>query len=59
MAGLHANLLAHYFIYFKAHEEISKEKILESFQGWQAYAKWANTFKLRKKVDKVEWIKDL
>ena len=31
---------------------ISHEKILESFQGWQAYAKWANTFKLRKEVIK-------
>ena len=28
--------------------KISKEKLLESFQGWQAYAKWANSFKLRK-----------
>ncbi|HRZ85715.1 MAG TPA: reverse transcriptase domain-containing protein [Candidatus Paceibacterota bacterium] len=26
--------------------EISKEKILESFQGWQAYAKWADSYKL-------------
>jgi len=30
--------------------EFSKEKMLESFQGWQAYAKWANTLNLRKKV---------
>ena len=29
--------------------DISKEEFLESFQGWNAYAKWANTFKLRKK----------
>ncbi len=29
---------------------ISKEKILESFQGWSAYAKWANCFKLRKNL---------
>ncbi len=29
---------------------IDKEKILESYQGWQAYAKWANTFKLRKNL---------
>ena len=28
-------------------QEVSKEKLLESFQGWQAYAKWANSFKLR------------
>ncbi len=32
---------------------ISKEKILESFQGWNAYAKWSNSFKLRKKVVKL------
>ncbi len=32
--------------------EISKENLLESFQGWQAYAKWANTFKLRREVIK-------
>jgi len=25
------------------------ENIFESFNGWQAYAKWANTFKLRRK----------
>jgi len=31
-------------------EEISKEKLLESFQGWNAYAKWANTLKLRRGV---------
>lgn len=30
--------------------EMGKEKLLESFQGWQAYAKWANSFKLRKKA---------
>jgi len=30
--------------------EISKEKILESFNGWNAYAKWANTLKLRRRV---------
>ncbi|MEK6882995.1 MAG: RNA-directed DNA polymerase [Nanoarchaeota archaeon] len=33
-------------------EIINHEEILESFQGWQAYAKWANTFKLRKEVIK-------
>jgi hypothetical protein len=30
--------------------EISKEKILESFQGWQAYAKWADAYNLRKRA---------
>ena len=32
--------------------KISKEKILESFQGWNAYAKWANTLRLRRNVVK-------
>ena len=32
--------------------EISKEEILEIFQGWNAYAKWADCFKLRKEVVK-------
>lgn len=31
-------------------KEISYNKILESFQGWQAYARWANTYKLRNKI---------
>ena len=26
------------------------EKLEQIFQGWQAYAKWANTYKLRKKI---------
>ncbi len=30
--------------------ELPREKILESFQGWNAYAKWANTLKLRRMV---------
>ena len=30
--------------------EMPKEKILECFQGWNAYAKWANTLKLRRNV---------
>jgi len=25
---------------------------MESFQGWQAYAVWGNSFKLRKKIIK-------
>jgi len=33
-------------------EEISKEKITESFQGWNAYAKWANAYKLRERFFK-------
>lgn len=32
--------------------ELSKEKILESFQGWNAYAKWADSFGLRRDVVK-------
>lgn len=31
-------------------EKVSKENILEIFQGWNAYAKWANTLKLRRKI---------
>lgn len=27
---------------------LSKESLLESFQGWNAYAKWADSYKLRK-----------
>jgi len=30
--------------------EISHEKILEIFQGWNAYAKWANSLELRRSV---------
>ena len=30
--------------------EIPKEKLLESYQGWKAYAKWADTYKLRNKL---------
>lgn len=33
-------------------EKINHAKLLESFQGWQVYAKWANTFKLRKGIVK-------
>lgn len=33
--------------------EISREKILEAFQGWNAYAKWANSYKLRNKIVKM------
>jgi len=29
---------------------IYEEKILQMYQGWQAYARWANTFKLRKEM---------
>lgn len=30
--------------------KLTKEQILDSFQGWRAYAIWANTYKLRKKI---------
>ena len=30
--------------------ETSKEKMTEIFQGWNAYAKWANIFNLRKRI---------
>ena len=32
--------------------ELFKEKLLESFQGWNAYAKWADTLNLRRKIVK-------
>ena len=28
--------------------DMPEEKILKSFQGWNAYAKWANSYKIRK-----------
>ncbi|MFH1710951.1 MAG: reverse transcriptase domain-containing protein [Nanoarchaeota archaeon] len=41
-------------IYYKIEDfkqgKISKEKLLESFQGWNAYAKWADSYKLRREV---------
>ncbi len=33
-----------------ARDEIPYRTITESYQGWQAYAKWADTFKLRKRL---------
>jgi retron-type reverse transcriptase len=30
--------------------EISREKMAEIFQGWNAYAKWVNSYKVREKV---------
>lgn len=30
--------------------KLTKEKLLESFQGWNAYAKWANSYKLRERI---------
>ena len=32
------------------YREINSEKLLESFQGWQAYAKWADSYNLRIKL---------
>jgi len=31
-------------------KQISYEQLIGSFNGWNAYAKWANSYKLRKKV---------
>lgn len=31
-------------------DELTKDKFAEFFQGWNAYAKWANTFELRKNL---------
>ena len=33
-------------------QKISYGYIMQSFQGWQAYAKWANTYKIRKEFVK-------
>jgi len=33
-------------------EEIIKEKMLEVFQDWNIYTKWANSYKVRKEVIK-------
>ena len=30
--------------------EINQEKFLEIFRGWGAYAKWADSYKLRKEI---------
>jgi len=38
--------------------ELSKEQILNSFQGWNAYAKLANSFKLRKEIIKQTYSPD-
>ncbi len=35
-----------------ARGEISKEKLAEIFQGWNAYAKWADAFNIRRKLIK-------
>lgn len=32
--------------------KISNEKMAEIFQGWNAYAKWADSFNLRKDIMK-------
>jgi RNA-directed DNA polymerase len=31
-------------------DELNKEKLFEIFQGWNAYSKWANTFKLKRRL---------
>ncbi|MDO8459490.1 MAG: reverse transcriptase domain-containing protein [Nanoarchaeota archaeon] len=33
-----------------ANKEIQYRELMESFNGWQAYAKWGNTFKIRKSI---------
>ncbi len=37
-------------VYSYKKEKISFEIIFESYKGWQAYAKWADTYNLRKKI---------
>ena len=38
--------------------KLNKEKLLESFQGWNAYAKWADTFEIRRNVVKEIYAKN-
>ena len=38
--------------------KLNKDKILESFQGWNAYAKWANSLKIRRKIVKEIYAKN-
>jgi len=37
-------------IYKYKNKEISREKILDILQGWDTYAKWTNSYKLKKKL---------
>ena len=48
-----------YYNYIRKHQGIINElknneiyywKLMEIYQGWQAYAKWANSFNLRKRI---------
>jgi len=41
-----------YIIKRYKNKEISKEKMLETIQGWNSYAKWADNFKLRTEIFK-------
>ncbi len=36
-----------------ADREISNDKIADVFQGWNAYSKWADSYKLRKEMSKL------
>lgn len=35
------------------HDKISYLKLMESYQGWQAYVKWSNSLNLRKVILKT------
>ena len=39
-------------IWFFKNEMIDFNRLYEIYQGWQAYARWANTYKLRNKIKK-------
>ena len=48
------NIRKMFFIIKKyKNNKISKEKLLEILQGWEAYAKWANSYKLRRRISKT------
>ena len=38
--------------------KLNKDKMLESFQGWNAYAKPANSLKIRRKIVKEIYAKN-
>ena len=46
-----------YKVIITVSSKISKEKLLEIFQGWNAYTKWADSFGLRKEVVKKIYFK--
>jgi len=44
----------HYKIKQLKNNKISREKFKETFEGWSAYAKWANSYRLRERLLGIE-----